>query len=218
MVITTSRLLGQMTERKPPMTVVLKELLPIDTAKELAVRWFEPDWDAFFQSLFSVGLTSISLSMVGFLLVLGLSEVVSESSGVADLLVQVVSNLSFFAVAAFVATIVILKGVEGTIEGRVAVVEFDEETEELGRRFQQHPLGKAVVYVVGLVIACVLLSITWVFRQVLIIGDVPSGMSLVDTVTFYFVMFMFDLAYIGLVLVSAGQVYSTIRVVWIESS
>lgn len=198
-----------MTTPQDPIRIVIKELLPFGIIRDVQTRLKNTPWPEFFATLWAIGFLFLFTSLSIIAIVFAAIRLFLTTSGITDIFIQILGSLSFIAVGGYVFTFILLNLIENVVQGRILFSNIDYV-------FIQHLRSNSgwpafVLYVINAVLSGLIIAITFLFRSTLIIGNVPEiqGFLDFDAVFGWILILTFDTAYIGLVLVSAAQIYGT---------
>ena len=199
-----------MTDRKPLRIIVLN-LVPTGILPDLRSRINNQDWDSFFTSLIGVGSVSLTLSLCIVLIAVFLFRIISGSFDFFQLVVDVLKNITWIAIVGYVLGIILLNAVKSAVDGEPAFNESLEDLESKTGISKEHGLVKFGVYVLNALLLILFIWLIFVFRSgfVLPVDVIGTTSGIIQKIALGTLIVGLDLSYLGLVLISVGQLYET---------
>ena len=189
-----------------PVSILIKEVLPIELFADLRKRLFKPAWSEFFNSLFSIGLIFVLCSFFGLGILLFVLSTFSGKNGIVNTVWSLVQNISLLSVGLYAFSIIVLEAVEASNTGTLI---FEDLQGDWMKKIGENWFFRMALDAFSGATSVLLILLTWVFRTHLIISDIPvvHGVTDFDALGAVSLIFFLDLAYLGLVLATTGQIY-----------
>lgn len=193
-----------------PLKVILKDLLPVRMIVDLKERIHDQDWDGFFTSLTGVGLASLIVSLGLVLFTASLSRLFGDRVELVGLLIKLITNFTAGVVILYMLGLGLLYGVRSTVENEPLSPKTLERTNSIFESVRGTQMFKFGVYVVNALLLTLFLGLLLLFRSILIIpvNSVTIPTNIIEILLVFLVAGL-DLGYLGIVLLSFGQLYET---------
>lgn len=196
---------------KEPLRIVVSNLVPTGILPDLRDRVKNQDWNSFFTSLIGVGSVSFTLSLGIVLIAVFSLRIVSGSFDILQLITNILKNITWIAIVVYVLGIILLSAVRSAVDGEPA---FNEPLESLEGRTgisKEHTLVKFSVYMLNALLLVLFIWLIYIFRSefVLSVDIIGSTSGIIPKIVLGILISGLDLAYLGLVLISVGQIYET---------
>lgn len=167
----------------------------------------EPDWGSFFTILSGVGIFFSFVSLGGITLSWLLAHLLTLEKNPFNTAFDVMGFLPYVAVLLYVSGPFLAKAVKSAVRSEAP---FQRDIEVLvgnTERFQPSPFS---VYVINVLMLTVIIAILLVYRNSLIISEIPAGIT-GPSILSWILIASLDCGYFGLLLATLGHSYNTIE-------